>query len=223
MRTFFAFSEKNIFLKRVVFRPKKRYYCIQKNGVCLMKKWLLLGALASMLIGAETYYAYGDLEEKDNGLLVEVKTQKPAHGIGRFYYESGELRGETPFQNGVREGMGKIYYKNGAVKNETPFHHDRIEGVKKEYFESGKLQSTVSFKSGLAEGIATMYYPNGAIQSETPFHDNKAEGTSKIYNEQGRLVRTIEFQHGKAVKGFDYDQRGAKQELSRDQLSFDKP
>lgn len=187
-----------------------------------MKQWLLLALTASMLFAnATNYYEYGDLEVRNDGVLVEVQTKKPANGIGRFYYESGELKGETPFLNGLREGIGKIFYPSGKLKSETPFHDDKEEGVKKEYFENGKLQSEIPFHNDAAEGVAKIYYPNGAVQSETPFAHNLANGVSKLYTPNGTMMRSIEFKNGTVVKAYDYDAQGHQKEIPADQLNLE--
>ena len=185
-----------------------------------MKKWLLLGLMASVLLANETFYEYGDLEEKQDGTLIEVKTKKPANGIGRFFYESGELKGETPFKNGLRDGMGKIFYKSGSLKSETPFVADKIDGLKREFFESGKIQSTVPFQNNQAEGVAKFYYPNGVLQGETLFKNNQPSGITKLYDKNGALARSIEFKDGMVIKGYDYDAKGKAKELSPDEIKL---
>jgi len=146
------------------------------------------------LFAADKSYEYGDLEERHDGLLIEVKTHNLANGVGKFYYPSGKLRGETPFKDGKREGMGKTYYESGELQGEAPFKNDVIEGVKKSYFTSGRLQS------------------------ETPFQNDQAEGVAKIFDESGQLSYEITFEHSVAQKGFAYDAKGSKTPMSEEQL-----
>jgi len=171
-------------------------------------KWWLIGLISISLFAADKYYEYGDLDERDDGALIEVSTKALANGIGRFYYESGQLKGETPFKDGLREGMGKTFYDSGRLKGETSFKNDQIEGLKKEYYESGTLLSETPFLKNHAEGLAKFYYPNGTLEGETFFVHDQAEGTTKLYNKEGKLVRTIEFKKGIVLKAFDYNTKG---------------
>lgn len=183
-----------------------------------MKLLLVFIASAMILCATEAHYTHGELAVRDDGVLVETKTQKPANGIGELLYESGKLKSETPFKNGLREGVGKIYYESGKVQSETPFKNDKIEGLKREYYESGSLQRELPFSNDEAEGIGKFYYPSGKLQGETAFKKNQPDGITKLYSSTGKLIRTIEFKEGKIVKGFDYDAKGTKIELSREKL-----
>lgn len=183
-----------------------------------MKLWITLMFSMAILCAAEAHYTYGELAVRDDGVLIESKTQKPANGIGELLYESGKLKSETPFKNGLREGIGKTYYESGKLRSETPFKNDKIEGLKKEYYESGVVQTEVTFVNDEAQGMTKFYYPTGKLQGETPFNHNKADGITKLYSPTGRLVRTIEFKEGDVVRGFDYDEKGTKTELRREEL-----
>ena len=184
-----------------------------------MKLWLLAVLTASLFAATEHYYEFGDLEVRGDGVLIDIKTQKPANGIGRFYYDSGKLRGETPFQNGLREGVAKTYYENGALKGEATFKNDKFEGLKKEFFDSGRIQSEVPFVNNEAEGIAKFYYESGKVQGETPFKKNKADGVAKFFTPTGKMARTIEFKEGVVVKAFDYDDKGTAKALNPEEIA----
>lgn len=183
-----------------------------------MKVWISLLCFIIGLYAAEVKYALEDLTVREDGLLVETKTLKLANGAGQLLYESGKLKSETPFKEGIREGMGKTYYESGKLQSETPFKNDKMEGLKKAYYESGVVQSELFFVNDEAHGMAKMYYPTGKLQGETPFKNNRADGTAKLYNPKGKLLRTIEFKEGEVVQGFDYDANGKKKELSLEEL-----
>ena len=183
-----------------------------------MKVWITLLFFTMVLFGAETHYKVEELDVREDGLLVESKTLKLANGIGDFFYESGKIKSETPFKEGLRDGLGKIYYESGNVKSETPFKNDKVEGLKKEYYETGVLQTEVPFVNDEAEGVGKFYYPTGKLQGETSFKKNQPDGMTKLYNQAGQLIRTIEFKAGEVVKGYDYDAKGSKTELSREKL-----
>lgn len=183
-----------------------------------MKLLLVFISSIVMLCAAEAHYTNGELVVRDDGVLIETKTQKPANGIGELFYESGKLKSETSFKNGLREGIGKRYYESGKLRSETPFKNDKTEGLKKEYYESGVLQTEITLVNDVADGITKFYYPSGKLQGESLFKNNKADGITKLYSPTGQLIRTIEFKEGNVVKGFDYDAKGNKTELRREEL-----
>ena len=43
-----------------------------------MKLWLLAVLTASLFAATEHYYEFGDLEVRGDGVLIDIKTQKPA-------------------------------------------------------------------------------------------------------------------------------------------------
>lgn len=183
-----------------------------------MKVWMSLLCFVLGLYAAEHKYALEDLTVREDGFLVETKTLKLANGIGQLRDESGKIKSETPFKEGIREGLGKTYYASGKLQSETPFKADKIEGVKKEYYESGVVRSEIFFVNDEAHGVAKMYYPTGKLQGETPFKNNRPDGIAKLYNPKGQLLRTIEFKEGEVITGFDYGVKGDKKELSKEAL-----
>ena len=183
-----------------------------------MKVWITLLCFVLGAYAAELKYALEDLTVREDGLLVETKTLKLANGVGQLFYESGKIKSETPFKEGIREGVGKTYYESGKLQSETPFKNDKMEGLKKEYYESGVVQSELFFVNDEAHGMAKMYYPTGKLQGETPFKKNKPDGTAKLFSPKTQLLRTIEFKEGEVVQGFDYDAKGKKKELSKEEL-----
>lgn len=183
-------------------------------------KWILsLLCSALMLYASDRYYSVEELDVREDGLLLESKTKKPANGVGQFFYESGQVKSQTPFKNGLREGVGKTFYESGRLRSETPFVNDKIEGLKREYYESGVVQTEIQFQNDEANGLAKFYYPTGTLQGETPFSKNKANGIAKLYSPSGKLMRSIEFKEGEVLKGLDYDAKGNKKELSIEALS----
>lgn len=53
------------------------------------------------------------------------KEEKLNGCIKRFYYESGQLQYEIPYENGEINGVEKKYYKSGRLQKETPYENDK--------------------------------------------------------------------------------------------------
>lgn len=76
------------------------------------------------------------------------KEEKLNGCIERFYYLSGQLKYEIPYENGEINGVEKKYYKSGKLKEETPYEYDKKKDVSKDYYESGQLKEERLYKNG---------------------------------------------------------------------------
>ena len=68
--------------------------------------------------------------------------------IWKTYYESGQVKSETPLVNGNNHGIEKEYYKTGQLEKEIPYENDKIHGTWKEYDENGELKSETTYVDG---------------------------------------------------------------------------
>lgn len=83
-----------------------------------------------------------------------------------YYYNNGQLAGETPFKNGKANGIEKKYYENGRLKGETPYTDGKLNGVVKEYYETGELLREAPYKNGEHDGVAKIYDKNGQLREK---------------------------------------------------------
>jgi antitoxin component YwqK of YwqJK toxin-antitoxin module len=89
------------------------------------------------------------------------------------YYESGELKSETPYIDGKIHGIEKWYYESGELLFEIPFVNGKIHGIWKTYYKSGQLMRESPFTNGKIHGIVIDYYENGQIKEETLYVDGE--------------------------------------------------
>ncbi|MBC7862532.1 MAG: hypothetical protein IAF38_06110, partial [Bacteroidia bacterium] len=61
------------------------------------------------------------------------------HGTWATFFDTGELWGETSYDNGKKEGKSVVYFKNGKVKYEGFYKNDKQSGTWKFYDEAGTL------------------------------------------------------------------------------------
>ena len=52
-------------------------------------------------------------------------------GVEKDYFSNGNVRSETPYQNGLRNGVVKYYYSDGTLKSESTYVNDKLEGDSK--------------------------------------------------------------------------------------------
>jgi antitoxin component YwqK of YwqJK toxin-antitoxin module len=64
--------------------------------------------------------------------------------IRKDYYDSGEIKCETPYINNKAHGIEKWYYKSGQIESEIPFINDKRTGIEKEYYKSGQIKYELS-------------------------------------------------------------------------------
>ena len=53
--------------------------------------------------------------------------------IVKTYYETGELKAETPYLLGKKHGIEREYYENGKLKWKRQYRYGEIYGVQKYY------------------------------------------------------------------------------------------
>jgi antitoxin component YwqK of YwqJK toxin-antitoxin module len=58
------------------------------------------------------------------------------------------LRGEIPYESGVREGMTKLYYKNGNLKWSVLYKKGIRVGAARLYYNDGRVKAEITYKNG---------------------------------------------------------------------------
>ncbi|MGP8214003.1 MAG: toxin-antitoxin system YwqK family antitoxin [Bacteroidia bacterium] len=106
--------------------------------------------------------------------LTIYKNGQPV-GKVREYYNSGKLKFEKPYLEGMLNGLEKDYYENGNLKRETYYKNGNANGVEKDYYKNGKLWYETVFKDDVP-GITTVYDTNGKV-------------TNRLYNEDGKEIK----------------------------------
>jgi uncharacterized protein len=76
------------------------------------------------------------------------------------YYESGQLKEEILYANGLITGVKKEYFENGKLKREEPYLDWVLNGEVKEFYESGKLKRKVTYIQG-DSGVTVSFDENG--------------------------------------------------------------
>jgi len=69
-------------------------------------------------------------------------------GITREFYDNGKLKSEWVYKNGEIQSTSKGYYETGELKYEYSFVNGVQEGITKEYDKNGKLIREWVYKNG---------------------------------------------------------------------------
>ncbi len=120
-------------------------------------------------------------------------------GPSKSYYDSGQIREEAFFRDGVAEGPAKWYYESGALEQEAVFKGGVMEGFMRTYYEDGQIKQEVYYKGGLPEGTSRWYYENGTLMQEVEYSSGERDGVTRVYREDGALAGEWVYENGVVV------------------------
>ena len=97
------------------------------------------------------------------------------------------LNSESEYKDGKKHGLGKSFFENGELKSIDNFKDRKLHGPSKDYYENGKLKIEGNYKDSKKHGLRKEYFESGALEAELNYKDNKLHGPSKSYYESGKL------------------------------------
>lgn len=101
---------------------------------------------------------------KGNSLIIWEYKNGKNHGIGKNFYENGNIKFYGEFKNGVPHGIIKEYDVNGTIFLEENFKNGILNGEKKEFYEDGNIKNLETYKDGFLNGVRISYDENGNIK-----------------------------------------------------------
>jgi len=115
--------------------------------------------------------------------LAEVSIYEDGVQVGlekQFYPDSSNalLKGEIPYEEGVKEGIAKFYAKDGRLVEIVNY---------KKGFVASREKVNQKDEKGRKQGLWKEYYPNGRLKTERRFKDDELNGYVKEYSSQGKL------------------------------------
>jgi len=89
-------------------------------------------------------------EEFEDGVFLGSGFLENGKKTGKwsYFYETGELKNEIEYQDGIENGSFKLFHKNGQIAIECQHLNGSNVGVWKEYYESGQLQEVIEYING---------------------------------------------------------------------------
>jgi len=123
------------------------------------------GIVLIALIGCKQRDNVAITRNKDGIIISEIPYLKDSvtHGLAKYYYDNGDLKGEVEYFNGKREGWHR-HYTVGEI-----------------------VESRIHYKNDLEDGEAYWYYPNGKLKSKSRWIDGKNYGNLFVYYENGSM------------------------------------
>lgn len=114
----------------------------------------------------------------------DVRTEK---------YESGHVRLESRYEDGVKAGPEREFYESGALKRELNYEAGQRTGEARLYYETGGLEETSTYISGRLEGLVERFYKNGKLSYRAVYKDGKETGFPETFDESGEPATSGSF------------------------------
>lgn len=131
----------------------------------------------------KTYYKSGQLRSEE--FFTTLKNgKKERNGKNSFWYESGELKNEISYENGVKNGAFLSYWRNAKVKRKDIFKNGK--------FKSGECWDETGNSVKHYDFEIRSKYPGGEVKMYKFIKDNlKYPPLSKQHNLGGKVI--VEF------------------------------
>ena len=83
-------------------------------------------------------------------MLTEAFSQD---GLRREYYDSGKIKAEYYYENGLRNGPATLYYENGFLREEAFYRNGSLHGVNRKYYTNGLIAERATYNNGVVIGV----------------------------------------------------------------------
>jgi len=118
------------------------------------------------------------------------------HGIWMDFHNTGNIKIEKTYRNGVKDGFVKYYGENGNL-------------LKIEKFVNGELQ--IDAEETKEYEIRYDYFPNGRVRIVGSYFEGLPDGVRREYNQEGQIERGYIFRNGRIIAEGIVDEQGRKQ------------
>ncbi|MBZ0167772.1 MAG: hypothetical protein K8I00_13280 [Candidatus Omnitrophica bacterium] len=109
----------------------------------------------------------------------------------RYYYDTGTLRGESSYKNGLPHGNFKVYFYNGQLRQEHAYVDGRRYGAYKRYFPEGGLAQQYAYVNGTSRKIAEYFFPGGQKMGREELENNRYHGRAVFFNEKSEIISDL--------------------------------
>ncbi len=112
--------------------------------ICLPIVLLSITLLINPAFGNNRIYTMKGVKKSGNIYLDNI-TNAPISGFLNNYFDSGELNGVIPVNNGLRHGVAKYFSKSGKLRSETRYEYGKKHGLQKTFFNNGNVHDEMTF------------------------------------------------------------------------------
>jgi antitoxin component YwqK of YwqJK toxin-antitoxin module len=119
-------------------------------------------------------YIYNDNGEKISEGIVDDEGRKK--GMWKNFYNTGELKSEGNYENGVKQGKWTYFFKEGNIEQTGEYENGRLNGSWTWYFRNGTVEREEEYYNGREEGMFIEYDESGKIITKGEYFDGEKEG-----------------------------------------------
>lgn len=133
----------------------------------------------------------------------------------REYYETGELKSEINYLNGLKHGEEKIYYKGGKIKEINHYSDGVKSGKSTLFYESGNISEQFYYRNNSKEGKAYFFYDTSDMNLKAKINYKKGQiiGEGFFYYSLGGIKKYIYYNKlGEPAYEVNYNSKGGIQE-----------
>ncbi len=115
----------------------------------------------------------------DSGVVVAtgpIDSSDLQEGDWKEYYETGELKDEGKYDNGLKIGEWKYYFRDGKKFEIGKYAKGKQAGTWLWYFENGSIRRQNSFIKGQEDGDFIEYDDSGKVITKGEYSDGLKEG-----------------------------------------------
>jgi antitoxin component YwqK of YwqJK toxin-antitoxin module len=165
------------------------------------KSWYPDGSQRSI---ATFQYDFPESEKRwySNGQLAYELTESgpiehPASGLIREYHESGELKSEHNFVDGVLDGSFKVYYASGKLWEEGAYADGSLKGEHRKWWKNGTLALQASYQLGEKHGSYERWYASGKLWEKAEYDQGRLVGPYLKRWKNGKLAHEYRYEKGR--------------------------
>jgi len=119
-------------------------------------------------------------------------------GEWQYLLESKVVSTET-YADGLKNGLGKRYYNTGELLEESSWKNGKLDGIYRTYFKDGNLYLESHYSDGRRNGTFKTAYTNGSLELDAFYTDDFKNGDWKYYDESGKLLYILKYDSGKLL------------------------
>lgn len=141
-------------------------------------------------------------------------------GTYKTWYDSGQLKSESVYENGQLTGASMEFYENGQPEKSYSYVEGKLEGKGEHWYEDGSLKFSANFAEGIYDGEVSEWHPNherkskgfyqkgephgkmqkwfanGSPEMDASYKHGEYHGSVKSWNEEGQLLLDAYYQKG---------------------------
>ena len=112
-------------------------------------------------------------------------------GECRVFDEAGSLTATMPYTKGALEGTSLYYFSSGKLMKEAPYQNNALHGTVQVFNEQSVCIETSLYHEGVRDGRSISYWDEGKLKAEETYQKGRLMEAQYV-NPQGSIVSRVE-------------------------------